>query len=176
MHAGHGFAISCLPQVLPFPCRICRFALFSYFLRSQVNSLLHHVGRCSRSTPSDSGFDSLVMPYAYALPALGLPAIRRIQAAAYAARTDGGCRTRSAARPASAAPDHTIRNRWWATRSSSDRQPCLAKPPSAHQPRPFLAKPALFQRMRCGDHVPRKSQNSHAVPISRIHRCRHPGS
>ena len=104
------------------------------------------------------------------------PPIRRIQAAAYAARTDGGCRTRSAARPASAAPDHTIRNRWWATRSSSDRQPCLAKPPSAHQPRPFLAKPALFQRMRCGDHAPRKSQNSHAVPISRIHRCRHPGS
>ena len=65
------------------------------------------------------------------------PPIRRIQAAAYAARTDGGCRTRSAARPASAAPDHTIRNRWWATRSSSDRQPCLAKPPSAHQPSHF---------------------------------------
>ena len=57
------------------------------------------------------------------------------------------------------------------------RPPTLpGEAPSAHQPRPFLAKPALFQRMRCGDHAPRKSQNSHAVPISRIHRCRHPGS
>ena len=31
--------------------------------RTQESNLLHHVGRCSRSMPSESGFDSLVIPY-----------------------------------------------------------------------------------------------------------------
>lgn len=98
--------------------------------------------------------------------------IRRIPVAVCAARTDVECRTRSDVRPSSAAPDRTIRNRWWATRSSSARQSSSAKPsPSAHH-RNF-AEQVPFQRTHCGDHAPRKSRNTRIVPKSQIRRCLH---